>query len=101
MAGHPTLFLLCATLADEFLLTRSKNSLGKFPEHKVITRSWKAAVESCLHRGEKDKRRKDRKGAKAASHERSQKNNRALPSRAHCPSEALTGLGPLQPLPHL
>lgn len=39
MAGHPTLFLLRATPADEFLLTRSKNSLGKFPEHKVITRS--------------------------------------------------------------
>lgn len=41
-------------------------------------------MESCLHRGEKDRRRKDRKGAKAESHERSRKNNRALPSRAHC-----------------
>lgn len=37
-------------------------------EHKVNARSWKAAVESCPHRREKDKRRKDRTGAKQEPH---------------------------------
>lgn len=39
MAGHPILFLFRATLADGLLFTRSKNSLGEFPEHKRSARS--------------------------------------------------------------
>lgn len=56
-----------------YCFSRSKNSLGKFPEHKVSLRSWKAAVQSCLRRAEKDKRRKDGKGAKERSRDRSGK----------------------------
>lgn len=83
MAGHPILFLLHATQAGGLLFTRSKNSLGKFSEHKLSARSSKAALESCPYRGEKDKRRKPGKGAKEGSHERS-----GLPCYpGHCPQK--------------
>lgn len=56
---------------------------------------------SCLHRGEKDKRRKNGKGAKQRSHERSGKNKPASSLLCHCHRPPrLIGLGPLQTRPN-
>jgi len=58
---------------------RSKNSLGKFPEHKLrayLERlPWNPAL---THSGEKDKRRKGGKGAKEGSRERPGENKCVL-----------------------
>lgn len=103
--GHPSLFLLCATLADGhgLLFMRSKNSLGKFPEHKLrayLERlPWNPAL---THSREKDKRRKSGKGAKEGSCERPGENKCVLlccPLH-HCPQKSSPALDHLQAPPN-
>lgn len=55
--------------------TRNKNSLGKFPEHKLRAYPERLPWNPALtHSREKDKRRKSGKGANEGSRERSGKN---------------------------